>query len=581
LAYIRDQNMTHFDVKEANLFMMSDGTVKVADFGESGISDNTDGTVPVSRKQGVTPGYAPQDLVDAVGGKGSDPLSGSTKSDAFAAGRMAQNLHSGSIVKQKWSKPIMPEDLTGAFGRFSDALTSEKPQDRVTFEAALDSSYIQNVNNYDQAAIQELMKTIVAYGKVIDTGAIEDLKSQIDNVQEQIKAAELQLKDQSLADDKRRQTEQKWKDLRTQLEKLQQELRKVGDKPEAKALAEEIKMLSQQLLRPSGKDSVPTEEDNKDFLTQLGKSASNVKEFSRLLQLPANNRFFKAAGLAQHEAIAAFRVVDDLDTSVNNPHAAEDVERVPATFNAYLKKVKNRDFARILRRAADAAITFLERMYDHAADERGGATIADFKKAKQQVLDTIANGQAFLQHEKQKMDQRLAVAQKQTDDAQGIARQTLELIARGFPPRPEGPAREFQEFKDKVAEVKSDCERTLQAVRQHFIQNMPSLDVLKQYQLEKPAKDAALLLDQMAADIDRKCFSYDQWIDQAAESAADALAGKLDQIAAYEKILLVDVKKLTRDDWAPVGGADSSISTSVERISELMNEIKVFVDLPG
>ena len=60
-----------------------------------------------------------------------------------------------------------------------------------------------------------------------------------------------------------------------------------------------------------------------------------------------------------------------------------------------------------------------------------------------------------------------------------------------------------------------------------------------------------------------------------------ALTGKLDQAAAYEKILLVDVKKLTRDDWAPVGGADSSISSTVERISELMNEIKVLVDLPG
>jgi hypothetical protein len=32
---------------------------------------------------------------------------------------------------------------------------------------------------------------------------------------------------------------------------------------------------------------------------------------------------------------------------------------------------------------------------------------------------------------------------------------------------------------------------------------------------------------------------------------------------------------------ALVGGADSSISTSVERIRELMDEIKVFVDLPG
>lgn len=587
MMYLRDNNMVHMDMKPGNVFMMADGTVRVADFGESVVSDTSDGSIPITKDQGYTQGFYPKEVPESIkndlAGTGVTDLD--DKADAFALGKTAQAMHLGQQgMAHKWGIPVEQQGLIGALERVTGGkggLTSESEDERPTLEAVLNSSYLKNLDNFDEAVIQELMRAVVELGKVDGMEQVERIKGNHTLASESVKKIEIEMKKPNLDNERKLMLEKEWKKARELAASYEEQLKKLADNPKAKAITEDIRLLSQQLLRPSGESGPPNEKDTKEFYAKLGSAASSPREFTALLRQPSNFRFFKAAGLAQREAIAAFAAVDEIDLTAKNPRAIDDLEAVKPMLEEYLKKVKNRDFGRILQRAATAALTYLEKQYDFLGKERGGGTVADYRKARQQVLDTVTAGQAFLQNEKQKMDQRLAVGQNQSDDAQGIAKQTLQLIANGYPPRPEGPAREFQEFKDNVANVKSECERALQLVRQQFVQNMPTNDVLKQYQLETPAKNAGMLIDQMEADIDRKCFSYDQWIDQAAESAMDALAGKVDQIAAYEKILLVDVKKLTRDDWAPVGGADSSIANSMTLLGELMEQLKVLVDLPG
>ena len=48
--------MSHHDLKEANVFVMADGTFKIADFGLANILDDHDDRVTMDQN---TPGYEP------------------------------------------------------------------------------------------------------------------------------------------------------------------------------------------------------------------------------------------------------------------------------------------------------------------------------------------------------------------------------------------------------------------------------------------------------------------------------------------------------------------------------------------
>lgn len=488
-------------------------------------------------------------------------------------------MHLGSDIQQKWSQPIMPEHLTGAFKRFSDGLTAENPEDRTTLESALKSSYIENLDNYDPQAVKELTQAIVAYGKLVDTRKIALIKSDMGILEGKINQLATQLKDQSLPSEKRTQIENDWKGLRNQLEAKQKDLRNLSETPEAKVMLEEIRMLSQQLIYPSGGSGVPTPEEQTDFLKELLKMTSDSRRFLELISLPAHLRFFKNAGLSQPVAIAAFRTIDSLDLTETNPNAYKDLEKATSGLDQYVKSLKNRDFARLMRKAADEAVKYAHRLYDSVARKTGNPTTQDLQLAKEQALDQISRAQAFLLQKRQELNQRLATAQNRTTDAQNLARQVLGQIAINLPPLAAGPEYEFNEFLSNLEQIQRVCERELDVTKNQFLTMLPAQETMTQFNLKKQADDISNLIDQMASDIDRKCFSYTQWIQQAKETALDALAGKLNSLSSLKNLLLIDVKKLTRDDWAPVGGADSSISTSFEKLKELFNELKVLVDV--
>lgn len=579
LAYVRDRNMVHFDLKEENLFMMSDGTLKIADFGGSSISDNPEGKVTVDQSTGITQGYAPRDVIDAMEGKEHPESSETTKSDMFSMGRVVQNLHTGGGAKHDWGTPILPKDLTGALGRLSDAMTDKSPDERVTIEGALDSSYIQNLDNYDHDTLRQLMQAIVAYGKCLKGDEIKPIKFDIDKCRENIQKFETQLKDSSLSPTVREKIDKQWREERNKLEGLLKQLQKLTDTPEAKVLAEEIKLLSQQLIRPSGSRGTLPPKERQEFFDLLNKTASDPKAFVKLLALPSNLTYFKEAGVSQVAAIQAFRPIDDLDLSERNPQAFEQLEATGVAFDTFVKSVKHRDMARAFRKAADVAMRYLGEEFDACADQRVNQTLEKLQNAKQEVIEQLGRANDFLQGIRVQTFNRLGAAQKASDDSQDLAKQVLGQIAIGFPPRIEGPTREFAEYAEKIENVKGECEGRLRDAQQTFAQMLPAQELIEKFRLTKQKGDVSNLLMQIAHDIDSKCYNYTHWMEQARDAALGALKGEVAATDAFVDILNVDVKKLFRDEWPQVGGIDSRVSTAFNLVRELFDELKVLVDI--
>jgi hypothetical protein len=87
IAYMHDQNMLHNDIKPGNMMMMSDGTLRIVDFGEGVAAKDSLGTIDKESVIG-TPGYEDPEIFDP-----SKPNS-SLKADNYSLGQTADVLHS-------------------------------------------------------------------------------------------------------------------------------------------------------------------------------------------------------------------------------------------------------------------------------------------------------------------------------------------------------------------------------------------------------------------------------------------------------------------------------------------------------
>jgi serine/threonine protein kinase len=280
--YLRNQNMIHTDLKEDNILIGADGSVKVVDFGTSLMSDPTTG-VADKKNPGGTPGY----YADA------DQSNPTSKFDLFSLGTILEKMEPAK---------------GGALSRARSAMTQDSPKDRPTLEAVLESSYLTNLEDYDETVIRELAAATFALHKAMGNQSYD---------------------------------------------------KTVLDKPEVRQLANRVRDLSGRLRCPP---QPATDESLARFLELLKSVVDSGAEFSAFLQMRAYADLFKYFQMDQGKLIGLAKHFK-LNLSEANPNAKEDLKQALGEVVAFLEMLPEGQLRPLLDRGFKNMFRELNRQY--------------------------------------------------------------------------------------------------------------------------------------------------------------------------------------------------------------------------
>ena len=161
LKYMQGRNMTHHDIKADNFFLTSDGTVKLADFGSSQVSDNPEGEVSTKGVEGAVAFRSPEfyDMEPTITGK----------ADTYTLGTMIAKLTSPTNSSEKLKLVSVghvdysPDRKITALDRMLKAMMDPDPTKRPRLEAVEYSAYLADGGGHDPEQVQALIKASVAY----------------------------------------------------------------------------------------------------------------------------------------------------------------------------------------------------------------------------------------------------------------------------------------------------------------------------------------------------------------------------------------------------------------------------------
>jgi serine/threonine protein kinase len=173
MKHVQDNNLTHHDIKGMNYLVGSDGKVKVADFGSGQVGDDQGEVAGNASNMITTPAYKAPEL-----GKATDRVTG--KCDTYSLGVMLQKITNPSQghgpQAQKKEGPVT------ALDKLTTAMTDRDPNKRPTLEAVLQTAYMNDAeSNFDPAAIEELMKALMAYNRHVAAKAKKEMRSIVYN----------------------------------------------------------------------------------------------------------------------------------------------------------------------------------------------------------------------------------------------------------------------------------------------------------------------------------------------------------------------------------------------------------------
>ncbi|MGV8987181.1 MAG: protein kinase domain-containing protein [Cypionkella sp.] len=185
IKQMQDAGISHHDLKEANVFVMKDGTIKIADFGLANLLEDHDDEVSM---KAYTPGYQPAEFQDT--GKLGE------KSDNFTLGvildKMTDVTHGTSSMEQdEFVIPLTQQQTRApdpnnpgetetiqatALDRLRNALLSDDPDERPEMTQVLLSSYLYETETaYTKEDLDALRTASNEYARNVGkrTGKIE------------------------------------------------------------------------------------------------------------------------------------------------------------------------------------------------------------------------------------------------------------------------------------------------------------------------------------------------------------------------------------------------------------------------
>jgi len=237
--YMHDQGVDHFDLKEGNMLMMPDGTVKLIDFGGS-LADGKEGEMisPVT-----TAPYSPKDGDGMMHGEFALQRN---KWDAFSLGTMLETMHHGENPLGRGGA------LTGSLGRVHDSMTEEAAQERTTLESALESSYFRNLDNYEPETIKELMAATAAYssalrGREVNGKKVTTLSEDLHHERQLLQKHEAKMKDAKMRG--QALDVEGWRAKQAVVKALEADLRLLANDADLQPHRDRISEISQRLQR--------------------------------------------------------------------------------------------------------------------------------------------------------------------------------------------------------------------------------------------------------------------------------------------------------------------------------------------
>lgn len=173
LKFIHDADIVHRDIKCANVLVMEDGTLRLADFGVAGIFETN-----VSKRQTIigTPHWMPLELVQELGNESGDIQYG-TEVDCWAYGCAVYEMATGHGPNNR----VRPMELANALrqsapkleagGPYSDRLREFvdfclqiNPQARPTAKQILEHPFLANTyKSHPTKSLQTLVKQFYAW----------------------------------------------------------------------------------------------------------------------------------------------------------------------------------------------------------------------------------------------------------------------------------------------------------------------------------------------------------------------------------------------------------------------------------
>lgn len=165
---MQDQGMTHHDLKELNVFLQSDGTFKVADFGLAQHMDERNDAVEAPEE--FTPGYeSPEQFGEGDVTQKSDNFTLGVILDKMTdpdrgRGRHQENFSSSQAVAGPRDTTDGGPSTASSLDRVMNALKDPDPDKRPTLDAVLLSSYVSDVAENEEA-IDRLKAATAEYAK--------------------------------------------------------------------------------------------------------------------------------------------------------------------------------------------------------------------------------------------------------------------------------------------------------------------------------------------------------------------------------------------------------------------------------
>lgn len=199
IKQMQDAGMSHHDLKEANVFVMADGTFKIADFGLANILDDHDDRVAMDE---FTPGYEPAELVEKGKlGQKSDNFTLGAILDLMTdpsrrSGELGRQFGGDKVVSQQTRAPVKgrPGETAvvkaTALDRLRNALLDVDEDARPNMTQVLLSTYLNEAETtHKPADLDELRLACTQYSQSVGrkTGKIEEqiqtLEGEIGNLE--------------------------------------------------------------------------------------------------------------------------------------------------------------------------------------------------------------------------------------------------------------------------------------------------------------------------------------------------------------------------------------------------------------